>query len=237
MFFHPAAPFTTCSNCILVAAFVLLHGATVSAQPPDEEATTKRKAPATEQLMYRGIGGNILEAVPMEAEDRLRLQRLNAVLSSPISARSLAVALGIASPPLMLVGLVWGLWSAANIRPTQSGVQAVARRDGKVEQPDGSAIPRGEDLQSAVGSTASAALHRSLPGGVASPQVSALTSPPTAPLIRADASGALVFDGAPKVSGESLAATVAGAPPGQGSPPCEGCYMPMLLSAPHFPTR
>jgi hypothetical protein len=111
----------------LVSGLVLLYATAVSAQAPQAESNqnTPPPTPTAEQVIYRGVVGNLLESVPLESEERVRLQRGVAVLTNPLSARTLATALGLASPPLMIVGLIWGLWSAANI---QSADTASANR-------------------------------------------------------------------------------------------------------------
>ena len=54
--------------------------------------------------------------MPIDPEKRVQLQRGNAVVSNVASARSLAVLLGVANPVMMVGGLVWGLWSASQIK-------------------------------------------------------------------------------------------------------------------------
>jgi hypothetical protein len=83
----------------------------------------------TEQVIYKGVVGNLLEAVPLEPDDRVQLQRTSAVVSNTMSGRSLALLLGIANPVLMIVGLVWGAWSASQIR-SNAAVQVT--RNGKL---------------------------------------------------------------------------------------------------------
>jgi hypothetical protein len=86
------------------------------------------------QVLYRGVVGNILEAVPLPAEQRVQLQRGNAVISNTFAGRSVAVLLGLASPILMIGGLIWGIWSAANIKAT-SMAHAATVPTGGVPQP------------------------------------------------------------------------------------------------------
>ena len=82
---------------------------------PGEQPTV----PAIDQVIYKGVVGNILEAMPIDPEQRVNLQRGNAVVNNTFTGRTLAVLLGIASSPLMIVGLIWGIWSAANIKSNQ----------------------------------------------------------------------------------------------------------------------
>jgi hypothetical protein len=86
----------------------------VSPLPEGEEST------GVDQVIYKGVVGNLLEAVPLPAEQRVQLQRGNALVSSTMTGRSLAVLLGLASPVLMIGGLIWGIWAAANIKATAS---------------------------------------------------------------------------------------------------------------------
>jgi hypothetical protein len=64
---------------------------------------------SVDQVIYKGVVGNLLEAVPLPAEQRVQLQRGNALVSSAMTGRSLAILLGLASPVLMIGGLIWGI--------------------------------------------------------------------------------------------------------------------------------
>jgi hypothetical protein len=86
--------------------------------PEGDEST------AVDQVIYKGVVGNLLEAVPLPAEQRVQLQRGNALVSSAMTGRSLAVLLGLASPVLMIGGLIWGIWAAANIKASPSAQAA-----------------------------------------------------------------------------------------------------------------
>jgi hypothetical protein len=81
-----------------------------------------------DQLVYKGLVGNVLDAVPMDPLERLGLQRTNAVVSSTLFGRSLALLAGLSNPALLLGGLAWGLWSAANINPIEAGMKLAANR-------------------------------------------------------------------------------------------------------------
>ena len=103
--------------------------------------------PAIDQMIYKGVVGNILEAMPLDPEQRVNLQRGNAVVNNTFTGRTLAVLLGIASPPLMVVGLIWGIWSAAKIKSNQgdpapaTGLVPQAQAEqpaADVQPPDGS---------------------------------------------------------------------------------------------------
>jgi hypothetical protein len=89
--------------------------------PPSPET---QDSASIDQVIYRGVVGNLLEAVPLPAEQRVQLQRGNALVSSTMTGRSLALLLGLASPVLMIGGLIWGIWSAANIKATPTAPAA-----------------------------------------------------------------------------------------------------------------
>lgn len=79
-----------------------------------------------EQTVYKGLVGNVLDAIPMDPSDRLDLQRTNAVVSNTLFGRSLAVLAGLSNPVLLLGGFVWGVWAASNIKPAEAGVKLAA---------------------------------------------------------------------------------------------------------------
>ena len=83
-----------------------------------------------DQVVYKGLVGNVLDAVPMDPADRLGLQRTNAVVSSTLFGRSLALLAGLSNPVLLLGGFVWGVWSAANINPVEAGMTLAANHGG-----------------------------------------------------------------------------------------------------------
>lgn len=104
----------------VIGLLLLLGTAYASAESPHDTSSSSQPQTSDSQTIYKGVVGNLLDSVPLTPEDRLQLQRANAVLGSPLTARTVAVALGIASPPLMVVGLIWGLWSASQIKPAHT---------------------------------------------------------------------------------------------------------------------
>ena len=116
-----------------VLAAVLAFGAPgVLAQQCDEtsrdEAQSTDAAPLAQrpdQILYKGVVGNLLEAVPMDPAQRVELQRGNAVISAPLSARSLALLLGITNPVVLVGGLIWGIWAASRIEAPAVHAKAV----------------------------------------------------------------------------------------------------------------
>jgi hypothetical protein len=90
------------------------------------QAEARAASPRTDQILYKGVVGNLLEAVPLDADQRVDLQRTNAVVSNPLSARSLALLLGVTNPVVMLGGLIWGLWAASRIERAPDAARVVA---------------------------------------------------------------------------------------------------------------
>jgi hypothetical protein len=79
-----------------------------------------------DQAVYKGVVGNVLDAIPMDPSDRLGLQRTNAVVSNTFLGRSLAVLAGLSNPVLLVGGFVWGMWAASNIKSAEAGVKLAA---------------------------------------------------------------------------------------------------------------
>jgi hypothetical protein len=105
---------------------ISIAAAPVRADDAPLPAVDPQEHPSVDQVIYRGVVGNILEAVPLPAEQRVQLQRGNAVIGNTLTGRSLTVLLGLASPVLMIGGLIWGIWSAVNIKATASAHAAAA---------------------------------------------------------------------------------------------------------------
>ena len=82
-----------------------------------------------DQAVYKGLVGSVLDAIPMDAAQRVDLQRTNAVVSNTLLGRSLTVLAGLSNPVLLLGGFVWGLWAASNIEPAEAGIQLAADRN------------------------------------------------------------------------------------------------------------
>jgi hypothetical protein len=79
-----------------------------------------------EQAVYKGVVGNVLDAIPMDPSKRLDLQRTNAVVGNTLLGRSLTVLAGLSNPILLVGGFVWGMWAASNIKPVKADVQLTA---------------------------------------------------------------------------------------------------------------
>jgi hypothetical protein len=138
----PTRPLRLAATALLFCAHPVHADAEVRTQsfaaliPPAPVVHAQPAAPVrADQLIYKGVIGNLLEGVPMDAERRVELQRANTVVSSPFSARSLALLLGVSSPVFLIGGIIWGLWAASQIEaPTATGAT------GRVEPPARGAV-------------------------------------------------------------------------------------------------
>jgi hypothetical protein len=85
--------------------------------------------PAVSDVIYKGIVGKALDAVPMDPEERAGLQRTSAVVSSTLAGRSLSVwaGLSLSNPVLLIAGMAWGIFSATRIEAADTKHKAHAR--------------------------------------------------------------------------------------------------------------
>lgn len=93
---------------------------------PASTAVGSVAAKDIDQILYKGLVGNALDVIPMDPSQRLSLQRTNAVVSNTLSGRSLAMLAGMTNPVLLIGGLVWGIWSASNIKPEAEQAKTVS---------------------------------------------------------------------------------------------------------------
>ena len=107
-----------------VAILIFTASLAARGEAPEIKGAAPAQSKSLDQLLYKGVVGNLLDAAPIDPNRRVDLQRTNAVVSSVFSGRSLAVLLGVANPVLMVGGLVWGIWSASNIKPVMPVAQA-----------------------------------------------------------------------------------------------------------------
>ena len=86
--------------------------------------------PAVGDVVYKGIIGKALDAVPMDPDERVVLQRTSAVASGTLTGRSLTVwaGLGLSNPILLIAGVVWGLFSASNIKAAEANATPDTKR-------------------------------------------------------------------------------------------------------------
>ena len=84
--------------------------------------------PAVGDVVYKGLVGKALDAVPMDPDERVILQRTNAVVSGTLTGRSLMVWAGLSNPILLIAGLAWGLFSASNIKAAEANAKPDTNR-------------------------------------------------------------------------------------------------------------
>jgi hypothetical protein len=100
--------------------------AALAKDDPDSRAAARVSPQGFDQAVYKGLVGNVLDAIPMDPAKRVDLQRTNAVVSSTLSGRSLAVLAGLSNPVLLLGGFVWGVWAASNIKAEETDLKVSA---------------------------------------------------------------------------------------------------------------
>ena len=103
----PIKRFIVLAACLLLAA--VAHAEDTAQQPP-----------AVGDVVYKGLVGKALDAVPMDPDERIVLQRTSAVVSGTLTGRSLAAWAGLTNPILIIAGLAWGLFSASNIHAAET---------------------------------------------------------------------------------------------------------------------
>jgi hypothetical protein len=112
----------------VVLAANLLIATAMPAQAGEATASRDERTPlqvvvdriASEDAIYKGLIGKALDAVPMDPEHRVTLQRANAVVSNTVAGRSIATWLGWTNPLLWVTGTLWGIISAQKIQPAAS---------------------------------------------------------------------------------------------------------------------
>lgn len=103
----------------LIPALLLLayaHYASADSDP-NARAFASASAKSMDQIVYKGLVGNVLDEIPMEPSRRVSLQRTNAIVSNTWSGHTLSTLAGLSNPILLIGGLVWGVWAASNIKP------------------------------------------------------------------------------------------------------------------------
>lgn len=82
---------------------------------------TPQSPAAIRDVVYKGVVGKVLDAVPMDAEGRVALQKTGAVVSGAFTGRSISIwaGLSLSNPILLIAGIAWGVYSATHIEPAQ----------------------------------------------------------------------------------------------------------------------
>jgi len=96
-------------------------------------------AHALPDIVYKGVVGKVLDAMPIKPSTRTALQQANALVSNTVAARALGALTGFGAPLLTVAGLIWGIFSARQIEASATGAKP-AQGDPK---------PAGDALQTA----------------------------------------------------------------------------------------
>ena len=147
-----------------VALLIFTTSLAARGETPEINGVAPTQSKPLDQVLYKGVVGNLLDAAPIDPNRRVDLQRTNAVVSSVFSGRSLAVLLGVANPVLMVGGLMWGIWSASKIKPVTPVAQA------EVPRPSLPVVPLLSGIPPKPAVTDSGAAH----AGTARPAIEAL---------------------------------------------------------------
>ena len=116
MDFPSACPEHGAHSLRILASLLCSIAIASSAYADEVEPVGAEPTPAAlDQRIYKGVTGTVLDALPIDADARVQLQRANAIISNPFTARSVAVLLGLSNPVFMVGGLIWGIWAASNI--------------------------------------------------------------------------------------------------------------------------
>lgn len=115
----------------LISLMVLLAYSGYAAADSNPRARTAPDAAPQDfdQIVYKGVVGNVLDGIPMDPSRRVSLQRTNAILSNTFSGRSLGVLAGLSNPALLIGGLVWGIWSASNIKAEDENARTAPEKE------------------------------------------------------------------------------------------------------------
>ena len=105
-------------SSLLPLLLLLAYAQCVSADSdPSPRTAAGASAKGLDQIVYKGLVGNVLDEIPMDPSKRVRLQRTNAIVSNTWSGHTLSTLAGLSNPILLIGGLVWGVWAASNIKP------------------------------------------------------------------------------------------------------------------------
>lgn len=113
---------------------------TKAAPPPPATSLAREKPAALPDILYKGVIGKALDALPINPATRTTLQQTNAIVSGSMAGRSLAAITGLASPVLAVAGLIWGIFSAKNIGAAAVDNKATTA-DGNLNTPATPGLP------------------------------------------------------------------------------------------------
>ena len=137
-----AADLDVGSSTPLAARQVALYeqNASIAVETPAEPAF------ALPDIVYKGVVGKLLDALPLDPSTRTGLQQANAVVGGAFAARSLGALMGLGGPLLAVAGVIWGIFAARNIDATAT---AEAKPAGE-PKPAGGAIQTAQNKSTEV---------------------------------------------------------------------------------------
>ncbi|MEQ1772798.1 MAG: hypothetical protein ABL891_03355 [Burkholderiales bacterium] len=121
------------SGCLLLA---LTAPAIAENSPNTQAVQISKPTQGVDQMLYKGLIGNALDAVPMDSAQRVTLQRTNAVISNTLSGRSLTALAKLTNPALLIGSIAWGFWAASNINTPAAETPASGATDASASQPE-----------------------------------------------------------------------------------------------------
>ena len=111
---------TQATALLAIARYSETAATNTAIRPAPASTPTTAAAPETmPDILYKGLVGKVLDALPLDASARTGLQQANAIIGSSFAGRTLAALTGVGGPLLTLAGLAWGLFSAQKIGATQ----------------------------------------------------------------------------------------------------------------------
>ncbi|MCE9642029.1 MAG: LysM peptidoglycan-binding domain-containing protein [Betaproteobacteria bacterium] len=119
------------------------QNASLAPEKPAEPAS------ALPDILYKGVVGKVLDALPLEPATRTTLQKANTVVSGTLTVRSLGALAGFGGPLLTVAGLIWGIFSSRQIDPAAAGVKATGEtKTADAPKPAGNAVRVAENKPS-----------------------------------------------------------------------------------------
>lgn len=134
-----------------IGSGIVLAACLLVATPARADDTPKPLPPLVGEVLQKGLVGKALDAVPMDPEERVALQRTSTVVSSTLSGRSLTAWAGLTHPLLVIAGLAWGIYSAFNINAPPASARPSAKPGAKPNTtPLRAPVPAGPIVLAAV---------------------------------------------------------------------------------------
>ena len=115
---------------------------------PEKTAEPARALP---DIVYKGVAGKVLDALPIEPSTRVALQRANSIVSGAFTARALGALTGFGGPLLTVAGMIWGIFSSRQIEAAPATeAKAVPEPNARIEALFRQGLGRGPSAAEAV---------------------------------------------------------------------------------------